>query len=150
MKLPTNISMKNLVVLLAVTTVASALHVGVPTMSAPRRVARSYRAPTIRAALDADDNEASKNEDAAADDGGLMAEFNARLDQEGGATMFKIKSEAKQVGDAAKDTAQKVQWAGDVDAVGGFSALIPAAEYFEDCHGSLRSKSDWHSPCAFR
>ena len=114
--------MKNLVVLLAVTTVASALHVGVPTMSAPRRVARSYRAPTIRAALDADDNEASKNEDAAADDGGLMAEFNARLDQEGGATMFKIKSEAKQVGDAAKNTAQKVQWAGEdaADAVGGF------------------------------
>lgn len=46
-------------------------------------------------------------------DGGLMAEFNERLDKEGGATMFKAKSALNQAGDAVKQGADGAQRAGE-------------------------------------
>ena len=63
-------------------------------------------------------------EDAAGDDGGLMAEFNARLDQEGGATLFSIKSGITNVGETAGDAAKKAQQAGNtvVDSATGWAS----------------------------
>ena len=61
-----------------------------------------------------------------ADDGGLMAEFNARLDKEGGAEMFKLKTEVTRVGEEARAVTRKATAAGEdvVDAVAGvFSGL---------------------------
>merc|ERR1719157_514401 len=49
---------------------------------------------------------------APADDGGLMAEFQARIDAEGGATAFKVKSSMNQVKEQASETAGKAQDAG--------------------------------------
>ena len=43
------------------------------------------------------------------DDGGLAAAFQERLDAEGGAQMFKLKSNANQLGDSAKDAARQAQ-----------------------------------------
>lgn len=51
--------------------------------------------------------------DSAADDGGLMAEFNARLDQEGGANLFKLKTSVTPVTDAAQDAQRKAKRAAD-------------------------------------
>ena len=47
--------------------------------------------------------------DSAAGDDALMAEFNKRLDQEGGATMFKAKTAVSGVGETASDSAQKAK-----------------------------------------
>ena len=49
--------------------------------------------------------------DTAADDGGLMAEFNARLDSEGGKDLFKLKTGVTGVADSGKEAAQKAQYA---------------------------------------
>ena len=46
---------------------------------------------------------------AASDDDGLMQEFNARLNDEGGANLFKLKTEAQAVGEGAKDVANAAQ-----------------------------------------
>ena len=56
--------------------------------------------------------------DSAADDGGLMAEFNARLNQEGGANVFKLKTGAAAVTETANEAAQaaKDKAAGIADA----------------------------------
>ena len=46
---------------------------------------------------------------ASADDGGLMAEFQARIDAEGGNTAFKVKSSMNQVKEQAAEQAGKAQ-----------------------------------------
>lgn len=54
---------------------------------------------------------AEKNylDSAPADDGGLMAEFQARIDAEGGANVFKAKSAANDVTEQAKEAANKAK-----------------------------------------
>ncbi len=59
--------------------------------------------------------------DSTADDGGLMAEFNARLDREGGANLFKLKTGIGQVGETAKEGADKAKAAGE-DLIGAAGA----------------------------
>ena len=61
--------------------------------------------------------------DAAADDGGLMAEFNKRLDDEGGATAFKAKVAVSDAQKAATDTAERAKMAGEdlADTVSGWT-----------------------------
>jgi hypothetical protein len=51
--------------------------------------------------------------DSVGDDGGLMAEFNKKLDDEGGATMFKLKTGASQASESAGEAASKVTRAGE-------------------------------------
>lgn len=53
--------------------------------------------------------EASFLDSASADDGGLMAEFNSRLDKEGGKTVFELKTSASAVGEGVKETADSVK-----------------------------------------
>jgi hypothetical protein len=56
--------------------------------------------------------EAERNQfldSAPADDGGLMAEFQARIDAEGGATAFKVKSGMNSVKEEASETARRAQ-----------------------------------------
>ena len=58
--------------------------------------------------------------DSTTDDGGLMAEFNARLDQEGGANLLKLKTGVGQVGETAKEGADRAKAASEdlIDAAG--------------------------------
>ena len=56
---------------------------------------------------------------APADDGGLMAEFQARIDAEGGATAFKVKSNMNNVKEEASETARKAQVGRDSLVEGG-------------------------------
>merc|ERR1719506_75594 len=59
--------------------------------------------------------EAERNQyldSAPADDGGLMAEFQARIDAEGGTTAFKVKSGMNSVKEEASETARRAQNAG--------------------------------------
>ena len=58
------------------------------------------------AGLPKNEREAMAKMDSAGDDGGLMAEFNARLDQEGGANLFKMKTQAAAVSEGANDAAK--------------------------------------------
>lgn len=51
--------------------------------------------------------------DSAGEDGGLSAEFNARLAKEGGANVFKVKSSMNQAVDSLQDGAQKARGAVD-------------------------------------
>ena len=53
--------------------------------------------------------EASFMDSAPSDDGGLMAEFNKRLDSEGGATVFKAKTAASAAGESANEAAGAVK-----------------------------------------
>ena len=68
--------------------------------------------------------EASYLDTAPIDDGGLMAEFNSRLDKEGGATIFKAKTSVSALGEGAKDTAQaaKDKALDLADAAGGLTS----------------------------
>ena len=73
---------------------------------------------------------------------GLMAEFNARIDAEGGKTNFLIKSQVNEAKKGAQETAQKVQYAGEdaVDAVGGlFGKLNPQQAFMK---GKLKIKGN--------
>ena len=59
--------------------------------------------------------EAERNQyldSAPADDGGLMSEFQARIDAEGGATAFKVKSSMNSVKEEASETARRAQAVG--------------------------------------
>lgn len=71
-------------------------------------------------------SEAAYLDSAPASDDGLMAQFNARVDEEGGATMFKLKSGVNTVSESVSDGTQKAKAAseGAVDAAKGmFSGL---------------------------
>ena len=66
--------------------------------------------------------EAERNQfldSAPADDGGLMAEFQARIDAEGGATAFKVMSNMNNVKEEASETARKAQVGRDSLVEGG-------------------------------
>jgi len=66
--------------------------------------------------------EAEKNQyldSAPADDGGLMAEFQARIDAEGGATAFKVKSSMNNVKEEASEKAREAQVGRDSPVEGG-------------------------------
>ena len=52
--------------------------------------------------------EAQRLDSAGVGDDGLMAEFNQRLESEGGPALFKLKTGASQVGDGAAEAAGKV------------------------------------------
>ena len=107
--------MRSLILLSAIVVAASLR------ASFPASVRHSRRCHSIKALVGDED-------DLPQDDGGLMAEFNQRLEAEGGATNFKIKSQVNDVKKGAQETAQKVQYAGEdaVDAVGGlFGKLNP-------------------------
>ena len=61
-------------------------------------------------------------------DDGLMAEFNARLESEGGKEVFKIKQSVAEASDVAKEGADKIKGVaeGAADAAGGLlSRLTP-------------------------
>ena len=64
--------------------------------------------------------------DSAADDGGLSAAFQARLDAEGGANAFKIKSSANAAKEEAANAARVVKNKGDdlLDAASGLTSGI--------------------------
>ena len=110
-------------ILLSAIAAASSLRAS---FSAAASVRHSRRCRSVKCLVEDD---GLPNDDVAPeDDGGLMAEFNARIDAEGGKTNFLIKSQVNEAKKGAQETAQKVQYAGEdaVDAVGGlFGKLNP-------------------------
>jgi hypothetical protein len=114
--------MRLLAVLLASTTLCSAIRFA---HIAPRAAVRSTPLIASATAEPPDDGETEEQrkqrlealgrqaaeelqalDSASMDDGGLMAEFNARLDKEGGANLFKLKTGASAATESATDAAQ--------------------------------------------
>lgn len=116
---------------------ASALHTApcAPALRAASRRARPVASvvddrpgeddPEERSRLEALGRKAAEEalalDSASEGDGGLMAEFNSRIDKEGGANMFKLKTGASQIGESANEVGNKAKFAAEdlADSAGG-------------------------------